>query len=529
MAEQTVVGGPRSRARALVAALVASLALVLAPVSPAAAANGRLKVVVQVPQDIKPGLPNHVLGLYLLHEGEWRLSTRVEMPRAGGVQNFTIYEGTEWKLVIWVTDPQHLGGWYAGAGQLTSDMQDAFTFAGDQNYEIVMDVAKGESFAGTLELPKSFPKGAWVRVNAQEVNPRGEVVETHGQFLNGDARSFKISPVRPGARFVVYVETDGVVPNGYAHPRASGLVPTLDWAWVYRQVESPHVRVGEELTYPPLAMIDPPSVSGKAAVGARLTASPGRWEHKDVAVSYQWLRGGRPIDGATGQSYVPTAADLGARLSAQVRASRPSYGDGFATTDPTSPVVVGASPRATRAPAVSGTAKLGSTLRASSGTWDVPGALLAYTWLRDGKAIPGANGRSYKPTRSDVGKRVAVRVTATAPGRLQGSSTSSAVKIGRVKPKVTVSAKSVKRSKRAKVVVKVRAPGVEKIAGKLTVRFGKKQKSVRLKASAQGKVSVRLPKLTKGKYAVKVTFKPSGSTARYATSAKATKVSLRVK
>src|SRR5690606_15124723 len=77
VAEQTVVGGPRSRARSLVAALVASLALVLAPVSPAAAANGRLKVVVQVPQDIKPGLPNHVLGLYLLHEGEWRLSTRV--------------------------------------------------------------------------------------------------------------------------------------------------------------------------------------------------------------------------------------------------------------------------------------------------------------------------------------------------------------------------------------------------------------------------------------------------------------------
>lgn len=71
----------------------------------------------------------------------------------------------------------------------------------------------------------------------------------------------------------------------------------------------------------------PTTVAGRARVGAVLTATPGPVQPADAAASYQWLRDGAPIEGATAATYAVTAADLGAVLSVRVTRTRRNYAD----------------------------------------------------------------------------------------------------------------------------------------------------------------------------------------------------------
>jgi hypothetical protein len=71
-------------------------------------------------------------------------------------------------------------------------------------------------------------------------------------------------------------------------------------------------------------------------------------------------------------------------------------------------------------PSVSGLARDGSTLGASSGRWTGPGTIsYAYRWLRCDAAgsgcasVPGAGGSNYRATTPDVGHRLRVVVTAS--------------------------------------------------------------------------------------------------------------------
>ena len=62
-----------------------------------------------------------------------------------------------------------------------------------------------------------------------------------------------------------------------------------------------------------------PTVSGTAKVGQTLTATGGTWTGRSAPyLYYQWLRGAAVIDGATGATYVPVAADVGAKLRVRV-------------------------------------------------------------------------------------------------------------------------------------------------------------------------------------------------------------------
>lgn len=63
-----------------------------------------------------------------------------------------------------------------------------------------------------------------------------------------------------------------------------------------------------------------PTVAGTAKVGKRLTARPGAWTPRPASYRYQWLRGGRPIRGATRATYALTRADGGKRISVRVTA-----------------------------------------------------------------------------------------------------------------------------------------------------------------------------------------------------------------
>ncbi|WP_278256582.1 hypothetical protein [Nocardioides convexus] len=69
----------------------------------------------------------------------------------------------------------------------------------------------------------------------------------------------------------------------------------------------------------------PITVTGTRRVGYQVLAVPGTYDPASVAVSYQWLRNGVPIPGATGIRYVQTAADVGRVLTVRASLSKARY------------------------------------------------------------------------------------------------------------------------------------------------------------------------------------------------------------
>jgi lysophospholipase L1-like esterase len=77
-------------------------------------------------------------------------------------------------------------------------------------------------------------------------------------------------------------------------------------------------------------------------------------------------------------------------------------------------------------PTITGTAQVGSTLTASSGTWSAVPDSYSYQWNRAGTPISGATAATYVPVSGDIGSTLTVTVTASKSGYLSGTSTTSA-------------------------------------------------------------------------------------------------------
>lgn len=82
------------------------------------------------------------------------------------------------------------------------------------------------------------------------------------------------------------------------------------------------------------------------------------------------------------------------------------------------------------APKITGTKKVGKTLKAKLGTWKPSGVKHAYQWYRGSAKIEGATKSSYRLTPQDKGRKITVRVTGRAPGFAGRTKTSAAARIG---------------------------------------------------------------------------------------------------
>jgi len=83
----------------------------------------------------------------------------------------------------------------------------------------------------------------------------------------------------------------------------------------------------------------------------------------------------------------------------------------------------------TALPAISGTAQVGNTLTASTGTWTGSPTSYSYQWNANGTAISGATSSTYKLIASQVGDSITVSVTATNPS---GSTKATSNSVGPV-------------------------------------------------------------------------------------------------
>jgi hypothetical protein len=95
---------------------------------------------------------------------------------------------------------------------------------------------------------------------------------------------------------------------------------------------------------PPPQSTAPPTISGSAVQGQTLTESHGTWTNNPTGFAYQWLRcdgagiNCGPISGATGQTYVLAAADVGHTLRVQEEASNGGGAGAPATSGATAAV-----------------------------------------------------------------------------------------------------------------------------------------------------------------------------------------------
>ncbi|MET8174972.1 hypothetical protein [Streptomyces clavifer] len=89
----------------------------------------------------------------------------------------------------------------------------------------------------------------------------------------------------------------------------------------------------------------------------------------------------------------------------------------------------GSAPGATRAPAISGTAKVGKVLKVSKGTCTPAPTSCTYQWYAGGRKISGATKTSPTLRTARKGKKITLRVTAKRTGHGNGSAVSKPTRV----------------------------------------------------------------------------------------------------
>jgi hypothetical protein len=182
-----------------------------------------------------------------------------------------------------------------------------------------------------------------------------------------------------------------------------------------------------------------PSVAGQAKEGSTLTASNGSWAGSPTSFAYQWQRcaedgsGCTNISGATSKGYTVASADVDHALRVVVTATN-ADGSTSASSGVSGLISAKDAPVNTAKPSVAGSAVVGETLTAATGTWTGGVRAVTFQWQRCTASlactdIPGATGKAYGVGSGDVGQLVRISVTAR---NLSGTTTASSDPTGAV-------------------------------------------------------------------------------------------------
>ncbi|MFD2793761.1 S8 family serine peptidase [Promicromonospora vindobonensis] len=284
--------------------------------------------------------------------------------------------------------------------------------------------------AVTSEPTGPIAKGA-LRTSAPTISPTARVGETlygrSGTWTSGTTFTYQWlangTPIA-GATGFTFVPTS-------AH-RGKQLTVTLTGkraGYVSDTRTSPAVTVGYgafSTRYP--------RIIGDTTPGRTVKASTPQWAPSRSTTSYTWKIDGNVIRGATGSSFtVPSRYATGRVLTVSVKGQRAGY---TAKSLESIGYKVGKPFTKRPYPKLSGSARVGSTLTLSPGSWS-PSASLSYRWYASGEPINGVTGKTYRLKGSDYGKKIVATVTARKPGYATTSRTSSqTVAVG--KPSATI-------------------------------------------------------------------------------------------
>jgi subtilisin family serine protease len=155
-----------------------------------------------------------------------------------------------------------------------------------------------------------------------------------------------------------------------------------------------------------------PRLIGSPTPGSLVKVSAPPSTPKAGQTTYQWRVDGRAINGATASTYRIPSTWRGRSISVSVIRK----GTGFTTKTATSTGrAIGTRFSSIPTPRITGTTRVGSTVRVNPGTWR-PGAYVTYQWYAGGVPISGATGKSYRIAGAHVGKKLTVVVTGRKSG-----------------------------------------------------------------------------------------------------------------
>jgi hypothetical protein len=138
---------------------------------------------------------------------------------------------------------------------------------------------------------------------------------------------------------------------------------------------------------------------------------------------YQWFLLGREIVGADQPTYTPKSSDVGHYLTVRLSMSKEGYNPAVSMGGPSFHAVV-ESRLPTPWAEIVGEPRVGQQLGYESGSWQA-GVTLAYQWLADGVPIDSATDSTFELTPSELGKKIALRITGSKPPYTPGSVTTA--------------------------------------------------------------------------------------------------------
>ena len=160
------------------------------------------------------------------------------------------------------------------------------------------------------------------------------------------------------------------------------------------------------------------TISGSAFEDQTLTLSSTVADEDGIdadSVSYQWLRDGSAISGATGTSYILIQDDVGAVITAE-QSYTDYFGNKHIVTSSATSSISNINDAPTGSVTITGTAAEDQTLTLNSSVADEHGIdadTVSYQWYRDGSSISDATNTSYTLTQDDVGANISASVSYT--------------------------------------------------------------------------------------------------------------------
>lgn len=173
-----------------------------------------------------------------------------------------------------------------------------------------------------------------------------------------------------------------------------------------------------------------PTISGVERVGGTLRVTVGTFSPTPSTYHYQWYAGSTAISGATKSSYTVSAARRGDRLRVRVTGLRSGYDD-LRTYSAYTAAMLPSGTFSSTAPRISGTLRVGMTVRAVPGSYSPAPTSYRYQWYEGSKAISGATSSTYTISSYRRGDGLKVRVKALREGWTTSSRTSKlSAKVG---------------------------------------------------------------------------------------------------
>ncbi len=149
-------------------------------------------------------------------------------------------------------------------------------------------------------------------------------------------------------------------------------------------------------------------------VGKVITPRISGFSPVPTSFDYLWRAGPYTVPGAT--TITPGAVTIGATWTLTLVAHRAGYGSPTITATTAHKVVAGTI-RAPKHELVLGNRNVNQGIGTASTGWVVPtGVTWTFTWYRNDRVIPGITTSFYNFTPADLGKRVDVKVVASATG-----------------------------------------------------------------------------------------------------------------